>query len=513
MEKVGKKSVEGLMKRDPFDTIDKCSDKGRSKQTVVSDLDGTLLRSRSSFPYFMLVAFEAGGVARAFVLLLCSPLCWLLYHCVSESIGIRLLIFVTFAGLKIGGIEAIARGTLPKFYAEDVHPDTWRIFSSFGERYILTATPRIMAETFAKTYLGVDGVLGTELHFTSGGIATGLLMNPGVLTGRNKEIVLRQEFQGLNLPDVGLGDRPSDHNFMSICKEGYIVPPSNTILAASKESLMNLLVFHDGRLIQRPTAGIALIILLWYPIGAVLAVLRILAGILLPFHLLKLVYKFLGVGVVVRGTPPPEPKDGPGRGGYLYVCSHRTLLDPVMVGVALKRRVTAVTYSISRLSEVLSPIKTVALKRNREKDAAKIRSLLREGDLAICPEGTTCREPYLLRFSALFAELSNQLVPVAMNTRMSMFHGTTAQGWKCLDPFYFFMNPNPIYEVTFLNELPVELTCAGGKSSYEVANHIQQLLSQTLGFECTNYTRKDKYGVLCGNDGSIPLKSQDSFGS
>lgn len=206
------------MKRDPFDTIDKCSDKGRSKQTVVSDLDGTLLRSRSSFPYFMLVAFEAGGVARAFVLLLCSPLCWLLYHCVSESIGIRLLIFVTFAGLKIGGIEAIARGTLPKFYAEDVHPDTWRIFSSFGERYILTATPRIMAETFAKTYLGVDGVLGTELHFTSGGIATGLLMNPGVLTGRNKEIVLRQEFQGLNLPDVGLGDRPSDHNFMSICK-------------------------------------------------------------------------------------------------------------------------------------------------------------------------------------------------------------------------------------------------------------------------------------------------------
>lgn len=192
---------------------------------------------------------------------------------------------------------------------------------------------------------------------------------------------------------------------------------------------------------------VALLTLLWFPIGTILAILRIFVGVILPISCLAIVYKFLGVGVIVHGNPPVMTHNHDDRKGVMYVCTHRTLLDPVMVGVALRRPVTAVTYSISRLSELLSPIRTVPLTRNREKDATNIKGLLQEGDLALCPEGTTCREPYLLRFSALFAELSNHIVPVAMNAKMSMFHGTTARGRKSLDPFYFFMNPRPIYEV------------------------------------------------------------------
>lgn len=102
----------------PFDTVENCSGEGRADQSVVSDLDGTLLRSSSSFPYFLLVAFEAGSPLRALVLLLLSPVIWFSYHLVSEAAGIKLLIFISFAGLKLSAIQSVARGVLPKFYLE-----------------------------------------------------------------------------------------------------------------------------------------------------------------------------------------------------------------------------------------------------------------------------------------------------------------------------------------------------------------------------------------------------------
>ncbi|KAK7276297.1 hypothetical protein RIF29_17436 [Crotalaria pallida] len=472
-------------------------------ESVVSELEGTLLKELDVFSYFMLVAFEASGLIRFALLLILWPVIRLLDMVDMEDAALKLMIFVSVAGVPKNEIESVARAVLPKFYMDDLDMNAWKVFSSYGKRVVVTKMPRLMVEMFVKEHLRADEVVGSELSFNGFGLATGLVKGDSISTISERVAMLFDE----DVPTLGMG-RPSTatyNSFSQLCEE-QTHPPFFITNQNDHDHHQQLLrphpvIFHDGRLVKRPTPSTSLLIILWIPIGILLAVIRITIGIILPFWAIPYVSSLFGGKVIVKGKPPPPPSNG--NSGVLFVCTHRTLMDPVVLGSVLQRKIPAVTYSISRLSEILSPIPTVRLTRIRHVDAEKIKRELSKGDLVVCPEGTTCREPFLLRFSALFAELTDRIVPVAMNYRVGFFHATTARGWKGLDPIFFFMNPRPIYEVTFLNQLPVEATCSSGKSPHDVANYVQRILAATLGFECTNFTRKDKYRVLAGNDGTV----------
>ncbi|OAY68109.1 Glycerol-3-phosphate acyltransferase 5 [Ananas comosus] len=495
-------------------------------RSIVAELEGGLLRDPDPFPYFMLVAFEVSGLARFAALLLLWPALRALRALGMGAAALRLAAFAAVAGARAAEVEAVARAVLPKFYMDDVDMAAWGVFSSCGggegrgrkkRRVVVTTWPRVMVERFAREHLGADEVVGAELDVNRFGYATGLVrpLEPGSVRGRVRELFKEEEEE--EAPDVGLGRPGSANNsFLSLCKEQCYPPFTGGNRDDAHQQIRPLpVIFHDGRLVPRPTPLTSLIILLWIPLGAIVAFVRIAVGLLVPLWIIPHIAPIFGGAVIIRGRRPPPPlhpsssssSTPSSSSGVLFVCTHRTLMDPVVLATVLGRRVPALTYSISRLSELLSPIPTVRLTRDRNVDAERIKAELAKGDLVACPEGTTCREPFLLRFSALFAELTDRIVPVAMNYRVGFFHPTTARGWKAMDPIFFFMNPRPIYEVTFLSQLPAEATCSAGKSPHDVANYVQRILAATLGFECTNFTRKDKYRVLAGNDGTVSMNA------
>ncbi|GAV65179.1 Acyltransferase domain-containing protein [Cephalotus follicularis] len=484
-----------------FPSLTKFDLQNRGSDTLVCDFQGVLLRTQSFFPYFMLVAFEGGSIFRAFLLLLSCPFLWVLDY----ELKLRAMIFITFCGLRVEGIESMGRAVLPKFYLENLNRHAYEVLASTSSRLVFTSVPRVMVEGFLKEYLSVDGVIGTELH-SFGTYFTGFVSGSGLLV---KHRALKEYF-GDKKPDIGLGTSSlHDHLFISQCKEAYEVNKEDSKNSPTsvmpREKYPKPLIFHDGRLAFLPTPLATFYMFLWLPLGIILAIFRIFVGIILPYKVAHSVGNWSGVDLRLKGCSPSRSHD---KKGFLYVCNHRTLLDPVFLSASLGKPLTAVTYSLSKMSELIAPIKTVSLTRDRKKDGETMQRLLSEGDLVVCPEGTTCREPYLLRFSSLFAELADDIVPVAINTHVSMFYGTTASGLKCLDPIFFLMNPRPSCHLQILEKLPKELTCAGGRSSFEVANYIQRQLADTLGFECTDLTRKDKYMMLAGNEGIVHDKKR-----
>ncbi|CAM0877699.1 unnamed protein product [Alopecurus aequalis] len=502
-------------------------DSGAGAGTVVCAVEGGLLMSASTFPYFMLVALEAGGLLRGLLLLMLYPLLRLL----SDELAKKAMILVTFAGLRKDAFGRLGMAVMPKLFLEDVSAEVFQAATSYaaaarqGRRrrcVCVSAMPRAMVEPFLREYLAVDAVVAPELK-ELGGYYLGLVEDEGeVVRKMDVEDVIGDKGGAV----VGIGGLACSFQqlFQKYCKEVYVPTESARRRrgALHPRRYPKPLVFHDGRTAFRPTPTATLSMFMWLPLGAPLAVLRTAVFLLLPFTFSVPLLAALGMHnrmIASSSSPAITAAEGnkKNNNSSLFACNHRSLLDPLCVSAAAGRRdLAAATYSISRLSELLSPIPTFRLTRDRAADRAAMQAQLSrgtggEGGLVVCPEGTTCREPFLLRFSPLFAELASgggvDVVPVALHLAVDMFHGTTAGGRKMLDPLYLLMNPVPCYLVQFLD--PVVSTGAGKDEARAVANEVQRRVAEALGYERTGLTRRDKYLILAGNEGVVGASAVD----
>ncbi|TKY56224.1 glycerol-3-phosphate acyltransferase 3 [Spatholobus suberectus] len=465
-----------------------------ANKTVVFDFEGTLLRSTSLFPYFMLVAFEAGGLLRSFILFLSYPLVWLVGE---DQLGFNIMLFLSFFGIRKDTFR-IGSAVLPKFFLEDVGWEGFEAVMRCEKKVASSKLPRVMVEGFLKDYLGVEAVVARDIKSYKGYFL-------GLFEKKKENKTPLYEAKAGNDNTIGIIGSHIEYIEQELFphfKKVYLMLSSEERRnwhVLPKERYPKPLIFHDGRLAFRPTPASTLAFCMWLPLGLFLSIFRFTFGIALPFNVSAPILAFSGTRTTVSRPQSPlslVPNEE-NQKGMLYVCNHRTLLDPLYIAYVLDKPLSAVTYSLSRFNELVAPIRTIRLTRDRERDRETMDKLLSLGNLVVCPEGTTCREPYLLRFSPLFAELTDDIVPMAVDVNVSMFYGTTASGHKCLDPVFHLMNPNPTYFIKILDRLPRSQTChEGGKSRIEVANFVQREIGKALGFACTSLTRKDKYMIL-----------------
>ncbi|KAL6908171.1 hypothetical protein ACP4OV_002341 [Aristida adscensionis] len=487
---------------------------------VVVDVDTALLRSPSLFPYFMLVALEAGGFLRGLALLLLYPV--VLFAGGGGGAAVRVMAAAAFCGLRASRFRA-GRAVLPKWLMEEVAAEglaaARAAAGAAGRVVCVTAMPRVMVEGFLREYLEVDAVVAREMK-VAWGFYTGLMEDAGEHEPAAMAMAAAAEGGGGKETVDVVGFTGSmeflDHPVSRCCKEVYVVSPEEKSRwrPLPRGKYPKPMVFHDGRLAFLPTAAAAAAMFAWLPLGAALGAARLAVALAVPYRYSTPILAATGMSWRLKGERPPLPSAGGRRRGQLFVCNHRTLIDPVYVSVALDRPVRAVSYSLSRLSELISPIgRTVRLTRDRASDGAVMARLLAGGDLVVvCPEGTTCREPYLLRFSPLFAELSDDVVPVGIAVETSMFYATTAGGLKCFDPLYYMINPRMCYTVQFLGKVDTSPARDGAAPSTDVANLVQRKMGEALGYGCTMLTRKDKYLMLAGNDGVVRTDDKSAGG-
>lgn len=185
-----------------------------SNKAICFHFEKTLLKSPSLFPYFMLVAFEAGGLLRALILFLLSPFICL----VGGELGLNIMVFLCFFGIRKEKMR-VGTSVLPKFFLEDVGCEGFDVVMRCGKKVGFSDLPRVMVGGFLKDYVSVDVVVARELKVV-GGYFVGLMeakntnsLDSNLILGEKKS-----DYQAIGI--IGCHNENMHEQLFSHCKVG-----------------------------------------------------------------------------------------------------------------------------------------------------------------------------------------------------------------------------------------------------------------------------------------------------
>lgn len=191
----------------------------RERRSVVAELEGALLRDAATFPYFMLVAFEASGLPRFTALLALWPLLWALERALGRATW-------RCAPRRSWRRRACRARRWRPWRAPccQVHGRRRRpggvggVRSCGGRRVVVTRMPRVMVERFAREHLGAHEVVGCDLEYSRLRRSTGFVRGGG---GGERAVAerVRALFADGDRPDVGIARSESaTRSFLPFCK-------------------------------------------------------------------------------------------------------------------------------------------------------------------------------------------------------------------------------------------------------------------------------------------------------
>lgn len=199
-----------------------------SAKTLVFNVEGTLLKSHSLFPYFMLVAFESGSLFRALLLFLLYPFICL----VGQEMGLKIMVMVCFFGMKKDSFRA-GSAVLPKFFLDDVGLEAFEELKRGGRKVAVSDHfPRVMIESFLREYLEVDCVFGRELK-TGRGYFLGLMEEKKKDMVNLEEILGKDNIISHDIVAFSRFNSSLDHPIFSHCKVSFSFPDRTSLYISS----------------------------------------------------------------------------------------------------------------------------------------------------------------------------------------------------------------------------------------------------------------------------------------